>query len=148
MKIIRDNICYVSFKDLVYFEFPNELNYDKESYEKNDYVILKDSKDIEYVRNREDILDYDTLYYLSESDLNKKIKKIEKKLEPLYIKLSQSSKDDKELLLRNEKFRNILFKYDKVYYDLIHYRNNKDEEDEKIYMLLNDKCQSKSFAMV
>ena len=146
MKIIRDSICFVNIKDLVMFDFPGELNFDKEKYQENDYVILSDKKDIDYINKREDIIDYDFVCSLTSLELDEKIRKIEKDLEPLYIEFSETSSNNKKILFQDSEFRNNLFKLDKIYYDLIHYRNNKEEEDRKVFDLLNENDLSKSLA--
>ena len=144
MKIIRDNVCFVNFKDLIFFDFPVNLNFDKESYNENDYVILKSKEDIEYVRNREDIIDYDYVSSLTDDELTKKIGNIEKDLEPLYIEFSSTSNESKKILFEDDEFKNNLFKLDKIYYDLIHYKNNKESIDQNIFDLLIENNISKS----
>lgn len=144
MKIIRDNICFVNFKDLIFFDFPVNLDFDKKTYNENDYVILKSEKDIDYVRKREDIIDYDYVSSLTDDELTKKIGKIEKNLEPLYIEFSSTSNESKKMLFEDEEFKNNLFKLDKIYYDLIHYRNNKEIIDQNIFDLLIENNVSKS----
>ena len=136
MKVFRDNKCFVSFKDLVDIGFPKKLNYDKDSYKDDEYVTLNDSEDIDYIRNREDIIDYDSVYSLSNEELDNKIGEIEKELEPLYIQFSSTSLENKMLLFKDEDFKNNIFKLDKIYYDLIHYKNNRINEDDKILYMI------------
>lgn len=136
MKIIRDNICFVSAKDLFGYDLPESLEFDKSMYEENDYVIFTNEKDIDYVRNREDIIDYDFVSHLTETELDKKIKNIENDLEPYYQHIKLSNNEERIVLFKNVKFSKSFFKLDKVYYDLIHYRNNKEYEDEKVSLLL------------
>lgn len=138
MKIIRDNICFVNIKDLVIYDFPVNLNFDKNSYSENDYVILKDKDDIDYIKRREDIIDYDYVSSLTDTELTEKIRKIEKDLEPLYIEFSSTTSESKKILFEDDDFKSTLFKLDKIYYDLIHYKNNREDEDIKIYEFLNN----------
>ena len=146
MKIIRGKIGYVNIKDLIGYGFPKNIDFDKESYSDNDYVILRNKEDIEYIKNRDDIVDYDSVFSLSNEELDEKIKKIEKDLEPLYLQFSNTSFDNKLLLIKDLDFKSNLCKLDKIYYDLIHYRNNREEEDERVYNLLNDNNVSKTFS--
>ena len=136
MKIIRDNICFVSAKDLFGYDLPKELNFDKDLYDENDYVIFTNEKDIDYVKNREDIIDYDFVSSLNEVELDKKIESIEKDLEPFYQHIKSTNDEERMLLFKNAKFINTFVKLDKVYYDLIHYRNNKWFEDKNISLLM------------
>lgn len=137
MKIVRDNICFVNAKDLFGYDLPESLNFDKDVYEDNDFVIFTDDNDIDYVRNREDIIDYDYVSKLTEVELDNKIQSIEKDLEPLYQQIKSSNNEERIILFKNVKFTDYFFKLDKVYYDLINYRNNKDILDDKVSLLIN-----------
>lgn len=148
MKLFKNDICYVEFKDLIEIGFPEKFNYDKEFYEENEYVVFTDEKDINYIKNREDIIDYDTVCFLSNEELDNKISEIEHELEPLYLQISSTSKESKKNLFEDEEFKNTLFKLDKIYYDLIHYRNNKTEEDEKILSVLSENNITKNLIRI
>lgn len=144
MKIFRDNVCYVNIKDLVGYNLPDDLNFDKSNYEENDYVMFTEQKDIEYVKNREDIIDYDYVSSLTDDELDKKIKRIEHDLEPYYKEIKDASSTDRIFLFKNGEFRQEFFKLDKIYYDLIHYRNNREYEDDKVLLLLSDNVIKKT----
>lgn len=148
MKLFKNDICYVEFKDLIEIGFPEKFNYDKEFYEENEYVVFIDEKDINYIKNREDIIDYDTVCFLSNEELDNKISEIELELEPLYLQISSTSLENKILLLNDFDFKTSFFKLDKIYYDLIHYRNNKTEEDEKILSVLSENNISKNLIRI
>ena len=137
MKIFRDGVCYVNFKDLVGFEFPPNLSFDKIDYKEDDYVKLTEPKDIEYIRKRDDIIDYDTVFFLSEEELTRKINELERKLDPYYRKVNALLGSERISLLKNKKFKKVFFKLDKKYYDLINYKNNKKFVDEQVFALLN-----------
>ena len=132
MKSFKKNACVVAFKDLICRKLPNDISFDKDSYTENDYVILTRSQDVEYVRSREDIVDYDSIKSLSLNQLDKMITKVEKQLEPFYIQLSEVPFDERGDFINNHKKKRLFFTLDKVYYDLLHYRNNRDSEDLRI----------------
>ena len=138
MKLFRNNVCYVNFKDLIGIDLPKDVMFDKNHYEENEYVILTEKKDIDYIKGREDIIDYDYVSSLTDDKLVEKIKRIEHDLEPYYQMLKETSQNEKIILFNNVKFKDEFFKLDKVYYDLIHYRNNREYEDDRISLLLNE----------
>ena len=138
MKIFRNDVCYVNIKDLMAIEIPSDITFDKRNYSENEYVKLTEKKDIEFIRNREDIIDYDYVSSLDEDTLDENIKKIEHDLDPYYQLLKTSLNEERIVLFKNVNFKKEFFKLDKVYYDLIHYRNNKEQEDEIVSTLLNE----------
>lgn len=138
MKIIRENVCFVNFKDLIGIDLPNDFLFDKNHYEENDYVTLTEKKDIDYIKSREDIIDYDYVSSLTDDKLVEKIKRTEHDLEPYYQILKESSDKERIVLLNNNKFRDEFFKLDKVYYDLIHYKNNREEIDVDVLSFLSE----------
>ena len=144
MKIIKNNVCYVNFKDLIGFKTLDDLHFDKSDYKDNDYIKLTEEKDIEYVKKRDDILDYFSISSLTYEELDAKIKELERKLEPYYLKLKMLSPPEKIVLFNKAKFKNKFFKLDKLYYDLINYRNNKRTEDDRIASLLNENVLTKA----
>ena len=138
MKIVRDNVCFVNFKDLMGIDLPNDFTFDKNHYEENDYVTLTEKKDIDYIKSREDIIDYDYISSLTDDKIVEKIKRIEHDLEPYYQILKESTDKEKVVLLSSIKFREEFFKLDKVYYDLIHYKNNREDIDVDVLSLLSE----------
>ena len=141
MKIFRDDVCYVSFKDLVGSDFP--LSFDKENYDEFDYVKLTEQKDIDYIKGRDDILDYDIISQLDDGALSRKIKSVERSLTPYYQKVNASLTKDRLKILKDKKFKDKFFKLEKKYNDLIFYKNYRDEEDKRVIKLLDVKTLKK-----
>ena len=141
MKIFRDDVCYVSFKDLVGSDFP--LSFDKENYDEFDYVKLTEQKDIDYIKGRDDILDYDIISRLDDGALSRKIKSVERSLTPYYQKVNASLTKDRLNIFKDKKFKDKFFKLEKKYNDLIFYKNNRDEEDKRVIKLLDVKALKK-----
>ena len=138
MKIFKDEKCYVPFKELARHSMPNDLEFDKDKYKDNDYVIFSDSYSIDYVKSRVDIVDYDDVKDLSDKQLGNKIKYLEKKLNGYLLKCLDAPRAYKVETLKSKTFNTYL----DVYYDLVEYKNNKEDIDQKIVDLTSSKTLS------
>ena len=107
MKIIVNNTCFVNIDDLIGKSIPKFFIIERLD---SNFVVIKDVKSIEYIKNREDILDYFDICNLSMKEVDSLIKKINK---------------DRD----NNK---------RVIIDLLNYKNNKDEFDLKVSNLINN----------
>lgn len=107
MKIIVNNTCFVNIDDLIGKSIPKFFIIERLD---SNFVVIKDVKSIEYIKNRKDILDYFDLCNLSLKEVDNLIKKL--------YKNSDSNK--------------------KVIFDLLKYKNNKDEFDLKVNDLINN----------
>ena len=107
MKIIVNNTCFVNIDDLIGKSIPKFFIIERLD---SNFVVIKDVKSIEYIKNREDIIDYFDICNLSMKEVDSLIKKINK---------------DRD----NNK---------RVIIDLLNYKNNKDEFDLKVSNLINN----------
>lgn len=107
MKIIVNNTCFVNIDDLIGKSIPEYFIIERLD---SNFVVVKDVKSIEYVKNRKDILDYFDLCNLSLKEITNLIKKIHKYKD-----------NDKRVIM-----------------DLLNYRNNKEEVDLKVNGLINN----------
>ena len=107
MKIIVNNTCFVNIDDLIGKNIPKFFIIERLD---SNYIVIKDVKSIEYIKNRKDILDYFDLCNLSLKEVDNLIKKL--------CKNRDSNK--------------------KAIFDLLKYKNNKDEFDLKVNDLINN----------
>ena len=61
MKILRDRKYYVNYIDLVRYPVPSYFIFDNVCYGTKELVIISDLNSMEYIRNRQDIIDYDSV---------------------------------------------------------------------------------------
>ena len=129
MKLITENECFVDINDLLREKVPNYLILDRLA-DGNNMAVFKDVKTIEYVKSRDDIIDYNDVCSLSDRELNKIINKITKKLTTCYDK---------------KKYKDNELNYDKytyLYNGLVDYKNNKEEIDLKMNNIIDNNKKS------
>ena len=143
MKVIRDDICLVNIEDLIRKSGPY-LDLDKYEYQDGEFAIVRDDEGIKYIKDRDDILDYDDIKDLKDEDIDKKIAKEEKNLDSLgniYLMLSIS---DRNKFWKDNYNRE---KYDKsiaIIESLRNYKNNRDLIDDMIRIKLKSVIKTKS----
>ena len=91
MKVFKDGLCYVDITDLTRYPLPSFISLEKECYTENEMAIFSDIDSIEYIKNREDILDYSLVCNLSEEELDSKVKETHDNLEKIASKWLESS---------------------------------------------------------
>ena len=115
MKIIVNNTCFVDLKDIKNKSIPKTFVIERLDYDYNEYVVLKDVRSIDFVKNQEDIIDYFDICDLSQREIDKTIEKVVK-----YIKIK-----------KDMRYYNILL-------DLLKYKCNRDGIDIKVRDLINN----------
>ena len=132
MKVFKDDKYYVEFESLVKHGAPDWLEFDKDKYEKGDYVVISDPRGIKYIKSRVDIIDHDDVKDLTEKQLDSKIERISNKLERYALRILNTRREERHLLFRDKDFLRDYYLCEDIYYPLIEYRNNKEEIDNKI----------------
>ncbi len=130
MKIFRDNAWYVSFKDLIRFNCPNIIKFNEiDHYYLNEYVVLYDKEAIEYINNRQDIIDYDEVAHLTDEELANKIQDAYNKMLPYFNKFLNTAYDKRKELFKEKEFINS-FNIATYYHDgLKDYQKNRKHID-------------------
>ena len=139
MKIFRNNKCYVEFENLAKHGFPSTLELDKDKYEKGEYAVISDPEGIEYMKDRIDIIDYDDVKDFTIEELDKKIEKTAYTLEKFALRFLETPRDKRYLLFKDKESLYEYYLCEDIYYPLINYRNKKEEIDEEISMLVDNK---------
>ena len=133
MKVIRDNVCYVNYMDIIRYPIPSYFVMGEILLKNDDMVRITDSRSIEYIKNRKDIIDYDEVYSLDEEELNGKISEARKSLLEFLNSFSNISELFKE---PNNQDKHRIKKY--TYYGLLDYKANKDMIDKNISELIKN----------
>ena len=146
MKIIRNSICYVDYEDLTRRPIPrcvaNEMK--GQPTIEDDLVTLTGKDSIEYIRSRQDILDYDEVAGLSPSELNDLYEEALSKLNYYSIRMLGTPPELRRSLYADEEYmsNNTLYSYRTK--DLKTYRDNKAQIDRRIIDHMNpDKAPTK-----
>ena len=132
MKVFRDGICYVDFMDITRFAVPTYFVMDQKEYEDGEMVVIDDPKSIEYIKSREDILDFDEISKLDEQELDLKIKEAHDSLEIYAKRLLDLSIAFRNNLYKDDKFMNEYKIKQYVYYSLLDYKLNEEKVDDTI----------------
>ena len=125
MKIFKNNKCYVEAKDLLNFPVPYFIEIPTCSYE-DDFIKFESKEEVEYFKNREDIISYNEIANLSLNELNKKADKINEQIQKLELKWLNSGKQERILLRKNKNYQKKLKIYNSLYESLVDYINNKN----------------------
>ncbi len=132
MLIIRDGICYVHSENLSRYELPSTVIPDKKEYEPNEYARFFDPITILYFKAREDMIDYDDVACLSDVELDTMIYGARSEINRLNATYAKETFDRKAALLKNSFFinnaRNLVYKF----FELKHYKDNREEIDTSI----------------
>jgi hypothetical protein len=139
MKIIRDDVCYVDFESLVRRSLTRYMDYDKKDYSFDDIVTISNPTGYKIIKEREDILNYDDVKDLTDSELNKKIDLIEDDMEPFFIKWNNTPFEERDKLYKEPEYKEHYEKLRDYYFEIINYRANRDLIDDKIDLFLINK---------
>lgn len=134
MKVLKEGICYVDDSDLSRMAVPSFVfaEIDNQPYIENGLVELKDPRSIEFIRGRDDILDYDEVSSLSVEEIEKLYQETSKRLSIYAQRWLDTPMESRERLYHDEEY---MKNYDMLKYrscDLITYKNNKDQVDKRI----------------
>ena len=125
MKIFKNNKCYVEAKDLLNFPVPDFIKIP--AYLKEDGIVKFESKEeVEYLKNRNDIINYNEIANLSSSELNDKIVEVRKQYQKLALKWLESNRYGREKLNKDENYQKEIKNYMTIYSSLLDYINNKN----------------------
>ena len=125
MKIFKNNDCYVEAKDLLNFPVPYFIEIPTCLYE-DDFIKFESKKEVEYFKNRKDIISYNEIANLSLNELNKKANKINEQIQKLELKWLKSDRQGRILLSKNKNYQQKLKVYNFLYESLVDYINNKN----------------------
>ena len=143
MRIIRDGICYIDLESLVRRSITKYMDYDKEDYSLEDFVTISNPRGFKAVANREDILDYDEVKDLSKEELDEKVKRVEADMEPFINKWNHTPFYEREKLYKEKEYTESYEKLKDYYFELVDYRANREEIDDRINKFLNSKTKVK-----
>ena len=142
MKVFRGSICYVDFTDITRFAVPSYFVMNQKIYEDGEMVVIDDPKSIEYIRNREYILDFDEISKLDEQELDLRIKEAHDLLEMYAKRLLDLPIFLRNNLYKEDKFMNEYKIKQYIYYSLLDYKLNKKKIDNTILtFIFNEECQ-------
>ena len=130
MKIFRNGLCYIDSRSVK--SVPENIPLSKRRFGSTEFSIVCDEKGISYLKARRDIIDYDDFCCLSDKDLQSKIDKAYKALEPYAKKIVEASDDAVLALYGDKDFIGSCRARESVYYCLLDYKNNKEEIDNTI----------------
>ena len=128
MKIFNNNECYVEAKDLLNFPVSYFIEIPTCSYE-DDFIKFENKEEVEYFKNRKDIISYNEIANLSLNELNKKADEINKHIQKLELKWLKSDRHGRILLSKNKNYQKKLKIYNILYECLVDYINNKSIVD-------------------
>ena len=143
MKVFRNDKCYVHYNDLTRYPVPDYFVFNKEIYKENEMVVLKDEYSIEYVRDRQDIIDYDDVVNLDDTELDLRIDETYKLLEPYAKRILKVSNEDRDNLYKNKMFMKDFRIRFYIYQGLSDYKKNRNEIDARIQKQINRKRRRK-----
>lgn len=129
MKLIRNNVCYVGAKDLVREPLPKFKDPLPDCSGDNDYIAFKSEEAINYFKEREDIIDYDSISSLSEEELDNTINEIHKKINEMALRWLSSSQNEREQLYKDKKLTKRQRTLSYAYESLRDYQNNRERID-------------------
>lgn len=139
MKVFKDEICYVDYLDLVRYPVPVYFRLDSYIIDKNDMAIVTDLNSVEYIKNRKDILDYNEVSVLSNSDLEKKWEESHNILNRYAKKMLDTPLESQGRLYRDREFMDNYNYYKYRTKDLRDYIDNKELMDNKINSKINSR---------
>ena len=92
----------------------------------DDFIKFESKEEVEYFKNREDIISYNEIANLSLNELNKKADEINEQIQKLELKWLNSGKQERTLLRKNKNYQKKLKIYNSLYESLVDYINNKN----------------------
>ena len=141
MKVFKNNKCYVEAQDLLRFPVPNFVEIPIEL-KLDGFVMFERRNEIEYFKNRQDIVDYNLMSQLSQKDLDEMIKKTKTEFLRLSSKWLESSGKGRKKLNQDEEYQNNLKICKAIYECLCKYNSNKSKIDFSIeYIELDYGCK-------
>ena len=141
MKVFKNNKCYVEAEDLLRFPVPNFI-YIPNELRLDDFVMFDGTNEIEYFKNRQDIMDYNLMSELSQKDLDEMIEKTKAEFLRLSSQWLESSGKGRKKLNQDEEYQNSLKICKAIYECLSKYNSNKENIDFTMkYIELKYECQ-------
>ena len=135
MKIFRNNKCYLIGNNIFRRKLPEYFEFDIPKGHEGEYIVVSEPNSIEYVRNREDLLNYDVVGSLNSDELNNKINEAYSLMDN-YFKVWLDEDDINDLKLDNEEiYRYRTLVYISLYNELKTYKNNKELIDNRVKTL-------------
>ena len=132
MKVFRNGLCYVTYKELKKESIPEFMVLNKLSFDRNEFVIFADTRSIDYVRSRKDILDYDEVKSLTEEAMDLRLSDIFKRLQACVTRLNNPDPEKVAKCKSDSEFMTKFKSLEAIYYGLLDYRLNKSSIDERI----------------
>ena len=143
MLIIRDGICYIDSDNLTRYPIPSTVRLDKEFYDRGEYAKIFDPITVLYFKTREDMIDYDEVSILSEVELDTMIYNIKLKIEKIGEEWINASSYRRDALMRSADYRNNFRNLNYKYYELLDYKNNREDKDKEITKITKSKTKTK-----
>lgn len=140
MKILRNGKYFVLQKDLARYALPTYVMDEIETipYIFDDYIILKNPNTIEYIKDRNDILDYDEVASLSLEELELLYKKSLNKLNIYAKRWLDTPTYLRSNLYNDKKYINNYNYYKYRTHDLLNYISIKEKIDSTIKSLIDN----------
>ncbi len=91
----------------------------------DDFIKFESKEEVEYFKNRKDIISYNEIANLSLNELNKKADEINEQIQKLELKWLKSDRQGRILLSKNKNYQRKLKIYNILYESLVDYINNK-----------------------
>lgn len=136
MKVFRNNNCYVTVHDLFKRELPSYFKLDIPVIYENGFIVITDQKSIDYLKEREDILNYDDVKSLTEDELNEKVNDAYITMDN-YAKKWMDSNDNKTIVSEDRKYLSKTFISLSIYNEIKNYQCNRISTDKSIESITN-----------
>lgn len=142
MKIIRNEVCYVEFDDLRFLSpLPQDVFYELKVYYSNNIKFIKFTKKnaLNFFKENEYIIDYDSIKDLSYIELECKIKEIKNKLNLLSGKWLNGSIAERDKLNKDKEYNSLIKNLKYMLKTLENYKNNKSTYDNEVKEIFDSK---------
>ena len=146
MKVLRNGLYYVSQKELARYAVPSYVMNEIETipYIYEDYITLKNKDTIEYIKNRNDILDYDEVENLSSEELELLYKKSLDELDICAKRWLDTPSHLRRNLYKDKEYMEKYNYYKYRSHDLLNYISCKEEIDSTIKSFIENNSISSS----
>jgi len=146
MKIFRNGFCYVDHTDLERFPLPNALMMEirEQLVIEDDFLIFREQVNLNYLKDKKEILDYDEVANLSREKIDKLYQEAKRKLN-IYAKrwLDTPSESRKRLSADPIYSKNYVI-YNYRTQDLKNYIDNRESIDKRIDRNVNPNSEFKN----
>ena len=132
MKVFRNGLCYVTYKEVKKNTVPSYVMFSKVTYSNDEFVVFADKRSIDYVRSREDIINYDDVRKLSEEELDIRLSSIFKRLQACVTRLNNPDPEKVAKCKSDSEFMTKFKSLEAMYYGLLEYKLHKASIDERI----------------